>query len=102
MDQEGASSLLQFWLTAENFYNQLSSPQHQPDMEVATSDAIAIYTRLQSHALQSHALQSHAVYTHAKLRHAMHYFVPIFASKLFCCNYGCNANTLQAIDAANH
>lgn len=46
MEQECASALLQFWLTAENFYNELSSPQHIPDMEADTSDAIAIYNRL--------------------------------------------------------
>ena len=47
MEQEGASSLLQFWLTAENFYNQLSSPDHSPDIEADTADAIAIYDRLE-------------------------------------------------------
>jgi hypothetical protein len=46
MEQESASSLLQFWLTAENFYNQLSSPDHNADMEADMSDAIAIYNRL--------------------------------------------------------
>lgn len=45
MEQECASSLLQFWLTAENFYNQLSSPEHVADIEVDMSDAISIYTR---------------------------------------------------------
>ncbi len=46
MEQEGASTLLQFWLTAENFYNHLSSPEHTPNAEVDTADAIAIYNRL--------------------------------------------------------
>ena len=46
MEQESASPLLQFWLTAENYYNQLSSPDHNADMEVDMSDAIAIYNRL--------------------------------------------------------
>lgn len=46
MEQEGASSLLQFWLTAENFYNHLSSPDHVPNIDVDTADAIAIYNRL--------------------------------------------------------
>ena len=46
MEQECASGLLQFWLTAENFYNELSSSQHVPNMEADTSDAIAIYNRL--------------------------------------------------------
>lgn len=46
MEQECASHLLQFWLTAENFYNQLSSPDHVADSEADTADAIAIYSRL--------------------------------------------------------
>ena len=46
MEQERASSLLQFWLTAENFYNELSSPAHIPDVETDTTDAMAIYDRL--------------------------------------------------------
>ena len=45
MEQESASTLLQFWLTAENFYNHLSSPEHTPNIEEDTRDAIAIYDR---------------------------------------------------------
>ena len=46
MEQENASSLLQFWLTAENFYNELSSPEHVANAEADMADAIAIYNRL--------------------------------------------------------
>ena len=46
MEQEDASTLLQFWLTAESFYNHLSSPEHSPNIEEDTADAIAIYNRL--------------------------------------------------------
>ena len=45
MEQEGASSLLQFWLKADNFYNQLSNPNRIPDVEVDIADAMAIYDR---------------------------------------------------------
>ncbi len=45
MEQEGASSLLQFWLTADNFHHQLSSPGHVHDPSVDTADAISIYDR---------------------------------------------------------
>lgn len=48
MEQEGASSLLQFWLTAENFYNQLSgrSEHSSANMEADVADAMTIYDRL--------------------------------------------------------
>jgi len=45
MERENASSLLQFWLTAENFIAQLSSPGHTPDIKADMADAIAIYER---------------------------------------------------------
>ncbi len=48
MEQEGASSLLQFWLTAESFHNHLSSPEHTPNVDEDTAAAIAIYTRLKA------------------------------------------------------
>ena len=45
MEQENATLLLQFWLTAENFRSQLSDPMHVADIERDTADAIAIYER---------------------------------------------------------
>lgn len=45
MEQENCTSLIQFWLTAESFTNELSSPHHVPDIERDTMDAIAIYER---------------------------------------------------------
>lgn len=46
MEQEHALFLLQFWLTADNFHNQLSSADHSPDLDVDTTDAMVIYDRL--------------------------------------------------------
>lgn len=45
MEQENATSLVQFWLTAENYKSQLSDPMHLADIERDTADAIAIYER---------------------------------------------------------
>ena len=45
MEQEGASSLVQFWLMADNFQRHLSHPHHVPDIDLDTRDAIAIYDR---------------------------------------------------------
>lgn len=45
MEQENATSLVQFWVTAENYRSQLSDPMHVADIERDTTDAIAIYER---------------------------------------------------------
>ena len=45
MEQEGVSSLLHFWLMAENFYNHMKSPDRVPDIDVDVADAIAIYDK---------------------------------------------------------
>ena len=45
MEQENATSLVQFWLTAENYRCQLSDSMHVADIERDTADAIAIYER---------------------------------------------------------
>ncbi len=45
MELEGASSLVQFWIMADNFHRQLTHPQYIPDVDLDTRDAIAIYDR---------------------------------------------------------
>lgn len=37
--------LLQFWLIADNFHNEFSSPSHVPNMEADIRDAMMIYDR---------------------------------------------------------
>lgn len=63
MEQESAASLLHFWMTAENFYNQLSGPRHVANMEDDMSDAITIYNRLLAcicvYVVQCTPLQNH-------------------------------------------
>ena len=45
MEQESATPLVQFWLTADSFRSQLADPLHVPNIDRDTSDAIAIYER---------------------------------------------------------
>ena len=45
MEQENCSNLLHFWLLAENFYSQMSSPQYQHNIETDMLDAMTIYDR---------------------------------------------------------
>lgn len=63
MEQESAASLLHFWMTAENFYSQLSSPRHVVNMEDDMSDAITIYNRFSCTILTSVHACMHVVYS---------------------------------------